>query len=241
MAQALTQPALGDHADAGTSRAARCVTTILAVEGMHCGGCMRKVERALAAVPGVVAARANLSARRVAAVHGASGVNTTDLVEALDRAGFKAAELADDAAQPARAADQALLERVGVAGFAAANIMLLSVSVWSGAAGDMSPSVQSLFHWLSALIALPVVGYAGQPFFHSAAQAPDPDASIWTLIRWRHLATAMSLYQTVTAGAGHFDAAVTLLFFLLLAASRSAHAHARPPPLICWLSGSRPR
>ncbi|HJZ43309.1 MAG TPA: heavy metal translocating P-type ATPase [Hyphomicrobiaceae bacterium] len=219
MAQALTELALGDHADAGTSRAARCVTTILAVEGMHCGGCMRKVERALTAVPGVVAARANLSARRVAAVHGASGVNTTDLVEALDRAGFKAAELADDAAQPAKAADQALLERVGVAGFAAANIMLLSVSVWSGAAGDMTPSVQSLFHWLSALIALPVLGYAGQPFFHSAAQALrsrrlNMDVPISLGVT---LATAMSLYQTARGSEQvYFDAAVTLLFFLLV-------------------------
>ena len=132
---------------------------------------MRKVETALAALPGVTSARANLSARRVTAVHGATGVNATDLVEALARAGFKAAELAEDAAGPAKPADRELLKRLGVAGFAAANIMLLSVSVWSGGAGDMTPSVQALFHWLSALIALPTVAYAGQPFFRSAAQA----------------------------------------------------------------------
>ncbi len=132
---------------------------------------MRKVEQALTAVAGVVSARANLSARRVATVHQAGGVNSVDLVEALDRIGFKAAEIADDSEASAKAPDQALLRRVGVAGFAAANIMLLSVSVWSGAGGDMSPSIQAIFHWLSALIALPVVGYAGQPFFASAAQA----------------------------------------------------------------------
>ena len=126
---------------------------------------MRKVEQALTAVAGVVSARANLSARRVATVHRATGVNSVDLVEALDRIGFKAAEIADDSEASAKAPDQALLRRVGVAGFAAANIMLLSVSVWSGAGGDMSPSIQAIFHWLSALIALPVVGYAGQPFF----------------------------------------------------------------------------
>src|SRR6185295_4797349 len=122
----------------------RTVTTTLAVEGMHCGGCMRKVEQALSAVAGVVSARANLSARRVAAVHQSTGVDSLDLVEALDRIGFKAAELVGggDSEASARAPDQALLRRVGVAGFAAANIMLLSVSVWSGASGVMSPSVQ---------------------------------------------------------------------------------------------------
>ena len=48
----------------------RLATTTLAVEGMHCGGCMRKVEQALTAVAGVVSARANLSARRVTTVTG---------------------------------------------------------------------------------------------------------------------------------------------------------------------------
>jgi Cu2+-exporting ATPase len=194
-------------------------TTMLVVEGMHCGGCMRKIEQALSAVPGVVSARTNLSARRVSTVHQASGVNSVDLVEALDRIGFKAAEIADDSEASARAPDQVLLRRVGVAGFAATNIMLLSVSVWSGAGGDMSPSVQAIFHWLSALIALPVVGYAGQPFFVSAAQAlrsrrvnMDVPISLGVL-----LATFMSLYQSARGSEQvYFDAAVTLLFFLLV-------------------------
>jgi Cu2+-exporting ATPase len=181
---------------------------------------MRKVESALAALPGVSSARANLSARRVSAVHSASAVSAADLVDALSRAGFRAAALVDDSAgAPAKAADQDLLKRLGVAGFAAANIMLLSVSVWSGAAGDMTQSVQTLFHWLSALIALPAVAYAGRPFFSSAAQALtsrrlNMDVPISLGVT---LATAMSLYQTVRgSGQVYFDAAVTLLFFLLI-------------------------
>ena len=219
MAQTLTLFTHRDHDHASASHATPSVVTTLAVEGMHCGGCMRKVELALASVPGVVSARANLSARRVTAVHGAAGITGIDLVEALDRIGFKAAELAGGNAEPAKAADQSLLKRVGVAGFAAANIMLLSVSVWSGAAGDMSPSVQALFHWLSALIALPVVGYAGQPFFISAAQALrarrlNMDGPISLGVT---LASAMSLYQTARGSEQvYFDAAVTLLFFLLV-------------------------
>jgi Cu2+-exporting ATPase len=199
---------------------APAVITTLAVENMHCGGCMRKVEAALTAVPGVASARANLSARRVTAMHSATGVGAPDLVDALGRAGFKAAEVADDSADaPAKAADQDLLKRVGVAGFAAANIMLLSVSVWSGAAGDMTRSAQTLFHWLSALMALPAVAYAGQPFFRSAVQAlrsrrlnMDVPISLGVL-----LATAMSLYQTMRGSEQvYFDAAVSLLFFLLV-------------------------
>ncbi len=249
MAHAVTQPAGAEAAEAlgraadSHSAPAPAVNTTLAVENMHCGGCMRKVEAALAAVPGVASARANLSARRVTAMHRPTGVSAADLVDALGRAGFKAAELAGESTDaPAEAADRDLLKRLGVAGFAAANIMLLSVSVWSGAAGDMTQSVQTLFHWLSALIALPAVAYAGQPFFRSAAQAlaarrlnMDVPISLGVL-----LATAMSLYQTVRGSEQvYFDAAVTLLFFLLVGRTLDQRMRARAAGAAANLLGLR--
>ena len=51
------------------------------------------------------------------------------------------------------------------------NVMLLSISVWSGSVSDMTQETRDLFHWLSALIALPAAAYAGQPFFQSAFRA----------------------------------------------------------------------
>jgi Cu2+-exporting ATPase len=191
-------------------------TSTLAIANMHCGGCMRKVESALAAVPGVLRARVNLVAKRVMVTH-RSHVSASDLIDSLGRIGFSAAELFEDTSLEDGRADRDFLKRIGIAGFAAANIMLLSVSVWS--AGDMSASVQSLFHWLSALLGLPAVAYAGQPFFRSAAAALrsrqlNMDVPISLGVT---LATAMSFYQTLHGGDQvYFDAAVTLLFFLLI-------------------------
>ena len=126
MAQAVTAGRVGlSPADASA------FATTLVVENMTCGGCMRKVEAALATVPGVTIARANLSARRITAIHRDSSVSATDLVDALSRAGFKSAPLSDEPDSTLVSADRDLLKRLGVAGFAAANIMLLSVSVWS--------------------------------------------------------------------------------------------------------------
>ncbi len=194
-------------------------TTTLVVENMVCGGCMRKIETALAAIEGVDSVRANLSAKRVSVVALPAQADANRLISVLDAAGFKAAVLADVAAPVAGRQERDLLRRVAVAGFAAANIMLLSVSVWSGGAGDMGHSVRLLFHWLSAVIALPTVAYAGQPFFRSALTAlgagrlnMDVPISLGVL-----LATCMSLYQTFQGSDQiYFDAAVTLLFFLLL-------------------------
>ena len=234
MAQVLTplkpprpvpQPTAADNDNAQTTD-----ITILAVENMHCGGCMRTVEQTLTTVPGVIAARANLSQRRVMVTGASHGPSMDDLVSALADAGFKAAPLADDPALATRAADKDFLRRLGVAGFAMMNIMLLSVSVWSGQAGDMDKSLQTLFHWLSALIALPVVAYSGQPFFRSAVQAlsarrlnMDVPISLGVL-----LATGMSFYQTMRGSPQvYFDAAVALLFFLLVGRFLDRHMRTR--------------
>jgi Cu2+-exporting ATPase len=201
------------------SREDQPVTATLVIENMHCGGCLKKVEAALASVPGVQHARANLSTHRANVTLAADGPEVSQLVEALQRAGFKAAELAGTESPDLAAADRDYLKRLAVAGFAAANIMLLSVSVWSGANGDMPASLQGLFHWLSALIALPATAYAGQPFFRSAftalkARRVNMDVPISLGVT---LATGMSVYQTIRGSEQvYFDAAVTLLFFLLI-------------------------
>jgi Cu2+-exporting ATPase len=195
------------------------LTTTLVVDNMQCGGCMSSIERALRATPGVTDARANLSARRVTVVSDAVDADAQTLIEALDRAGFRAAEALDRDQNSADDRAQDLLRRLGVAGFAAANVMLLSVSVWAGLASDMDQAAQGLFHWLSALIAMPAIAYSAQPFFRSAATALkarrlNMDVPISLGIT---LATAMSLFQT-TRGSDqvYFDAAIMLTFFLLI-------------------------
>ncbi|MEE8633556.1 MAG: heavy metal translocating P-type ATPase, partial [Methyloceanibacter sp.] len=194
-------------------------TATLIVENMRCGGCMSAVEKALLAAPGVQSARANLSAKRVTAHYDAATTDPERLAATLERAGFKAAQAFDTRKETQASEASDLLRRLGVAGFAAANVMLLSVSVWAGLASDMDASAQTLFHWLSALIALPAIAYSGQPFFRSAVGAiraarlnMDVPISLGII-----LATGMSLYQTMRGGDQvYFDAAIMLTFFLLI-------------------------
>ena len=205
-------PALNDNAPA-------IEHVTLAVTDMHCGACIQSVEGTLAKLPGVINARANLAARRVSIAHETDKLGIEQLIAALEKAGHTAAELSATPDAEAAARDGDLMKRLGVAGFAAMNIMLLSVSVWAGSAGDMEPSIQTMFHWLSALIALPAVAYAGQPFFKSAAGALrgrrlNMDVPISLGVT---LATLMSLFQTIRGSHQvYFDAAITLLAFLLI-------------------------
>ena len=64
-------------------------TIHLHIDGMDCGGCANAVENALHAVPGVVSARADLSSK-AAHVEAAVNVNESDLVTAVEKAGYEA-------------------------------------------------------------------------------------------------------------------------------------------------------
>jgi P-type Cu2+ transporter len=201
------------HGEAGTAH------ITLAVEGVGCAGCIRKIEGGLKQLPGIIDARLNFTNRRLAVDWREDELDAAQVIEALQRIGYRAHPFAPERAE-AEEAQQArwLMKCLAVAGFAAVNVMLLSVSVWSGNVSDMTPQTRDFFHWLSALIALPAAGYAGQPFFQSALRA----------IRARHLnmdvpislgvilALGMSVVETAMhAEHAYFDSAVMLLFFLL--------------------------
>ncbi len=190
-----------------------------AVEGVACGGCIGRIETALRMLPGIVEARLNFTNRRLFVAWTAGSISPAVIVDALRRLGYAAHPFAPRAAEESEAKRaNELLRCLAVAGFAAMNIMLLSVSVWSGNVTDITPETRDLFHWLSALIALPAAAYAGRPFFRSAfsalkAHAVNMDVPISLGIL---LALGMSVYETANhATHAYFDSAVMLIFFLL--------------------------
>lgn len=195
-----------------TAVAGNLTRTLFAVPGMRCAGCISKVESGLAPVPGIASARVNFTARQVAIDH-APDIQVPELQAAITKLGFDAQPL--QGAEPMQSESRSLLKATAVAGFASMNVMLLSVSVWSGATG----ATRDLFHLLSAMIAIPTVAYSGRPFFVSAWRAlrhgrtnMDVPISIGVL-----LVTALSLFETLTSGPhAYFDGAVMLLFFLLV-------------------------
>ncbi len=185
----------------------------LSVPGIHCGGCISKIETTLADVTNVASARVNLSTRRLTVLF-RDPDNPPAIGEVLTRIGFDAF-----LSGPTRTGEDKtyskLLKSLAVAAFAAMNIMMLSVAIWAGA----EPETRQLFHWVSAGIALPALIYSGRVFYSSAWKAlkhgrtnMDVPISVGLLITY-----LMSLYDTATGGAhAYFDAATSLLFFLLI-------------------------
>ena len=192
----------------------------LVVENLHCPGCIPQIEGALTRQPGVLGARVNLTTKRLHLHWRREAAEAPALLGVVTAQGFRLAPYDPGALGTGTDAEvKALLRALAVAGFAAGNVMLLSVSVWSGLVTDMGPATRDLFHWISALIALPAVAYAVQPFLRSALGAlrgrrlnMDVPISLAVI-----LAAAMSLFETIQSGEHvYFDASVMLLFFLLI-------------------------
>ncbi|MEL6947912.1 MAG: heavy metal translocating P-type ATPase, partial [Pseudomonadota bacterium] len=197
---------------------------VLVVPSMHCSGCLTKIERAIGALPQVVSVRANLSNRRVTVVWDGEKGRGSAIRDALTVLGFEHHLLGTGDANEAHLEAQGrfLLLCLAVAGFAAANIMLLSVSVWSGA----DEATTKLFHLISGLIAVPAVFFAGRPFFASALSVltkgqlnMDVPISLAVL-----LSLGMGVFESLNGGhEAYFDACVTLLFFLLIGRTLDHH------------------
>ncbi|SNR32562.1 heavy metal translocating P-type ATPase [Puniceibacterium sediminis] len=182
---------------------------------IHCAVCIAAVEDGLGALPGVKDVRVNLTQKR-AYVSVQRDVDADSLIDTLARLGHRAQVLDTGPLAGQSAVGRDLLMRIGVAGFAMMNVMLLSVAVWSGAAD----ATREVFHLIAAAIALPAVAFSARPFFASAFRA----LSVRRLNMDVPIALAIGLSAVVSlAGAlglsdraSWFDAALALTFFLLV-------------------------
>ena len=216
----LAPPSGSDASDPGAfvRRVGKQSRLSLTVRGAKCGGCLSRIEGAVAALPGVESARLNLSNGKLD-VAWSGNLEPRRISEAVSGLGYGVAPL-DTATEDDghKKEEQSLLLAMGVAGFATANIMLLSVSVWGGH-GEMGEATRQGLHALSGVIALPTLIYSGRPFFKSA----------WNVLKKRRtnmdvpislaliLAFSVSVAETLRGGEhAYFDAACMLLFFLLI-------------------------
>lgn len=212
------------------------------VPGVYCGACMTTLEGALKKLPVVEKARVNLSTRRVSVVWrpiDGQDFDPADLARTIAAQGY-ACHLFSPQEEAADQQLKQLIRAVAVSGFAAVNIMLLSISVWSGA----DDATRDLFHWISALIAAPALIYAGRFFFLSA----------WTALRHGRsnmdvpiaigvsLSYFSSLWETIHHGEhAYFDATASLLFFLLIGRTLDHMMRNRARSAISSLARLNPR
>jgi Cu2+-exporting ATPase len=193
----------------------------LLVPGARCAACLGKIERGLTALPGVSTARLNLTSHKLAVTFKPGAADAGQVLKTLDRLGYQAQPYDPGRAKVEHDREgRRLVLAMAVAGFGVMNTMMFSVPLWAGIFGqELGPASRTLMMWLSGAVATPCALYAGMPFFQSAWRSlrvgranMDVPISLGVL-----LALGISISETLLHGRdAYFDAAVSLLFLLLI-------------------------
>ena len=231
--------------------------TAVAVEGMTCASCSGRIERALLALPGAVAASVNLATGRAELRHAAGIVSLADVEAAVRGAGYEPAateRIADTGRADRQARAQAALRRdLTVAAVLAAPIVVL----------DMGGHVLPGFHhtlaarlgadtvpWLQAVLATLVLAGPGRRFFRVGVPNllrghPDMNALVALGAGAAYLYSLVSVAAPhwLPAGAAHlyFEASVLIVTLILLGRTLEARARGRAGAAIARLIDLSPR
>ncbi|HDR2660938.1 TPA: copper-exporting P-type ATPase CopA [Enterobacter asburiae] len=139
----------------------------LLINGMSCASCVSRVQNALQAVPGVAQARVNL-AERTALVMGSA--SAADLVQAVEKAGYGAEAIEDDAERRERQQETAIATMKRFRWQAIVALLVgVPVMVWGMLGDNMMVTDDNRTLWLViGVITLGVMIFAGGHFYTSA-------------------------------------------------------------------------
>jgi len=185
----------------------------LCIDGLRCASCVWVTEGVLRRTPGVSDATVSYATGRASLRWDPTRVRLSDLAGRIAALGYRPRLLGEEA-RP----DRDLLLRLGLAAFAAANVMMFSTALYAGWAQGMDARFAALFRWLSLSLATPVALWSAAPFFSGA----------WSGLRNRVLHMdvpialavavlyAQGVWATLTGADSYLDS-MTMLVALLLA------------------------
>ena len=209
---AATAQAFWSSESAGHARA------VFAAEGIHCSACTRTIERAVRGLPGIERVNVNAATGRVTVDWEARSTALSQILQAIEGAGFKPVPLAGRAAEAAFQLERRrALKRIGIAGLGMMQVMMYVFGVYFAAPGDIDPAIARFLNFTALLITLPVLVYSGAPFFVGALQglrrrALNMDFNVALALA---LAFGASTFNTFRGeGQTYFDSVTMFIFFL---------------------------
>jgi len=212
--------------------ASQAHSTDLIVQGMTCASCVRRVERALLAVPGVQAATVNLATHQARVTYDPQGTTPDRLADAIVAAGYEspkpqraAASARADALADAEAREQRAIRR----DFLIALVLSVPPIIVAMSHGTLPGLAGELGRLLQFLLLTPVVFGPGRRFLRLAWKAlrhhtadMNTLVSIGVLAAWGYSTVALfapQLFPHAAHGALphlYFEAAAAIITFVLL-------------------------
>ncbi len=184
---------------------------------IHCTACLWLLENLYKLNDGIIHSQVNFLKKRIYLTFDPQKTNLRRVVELLASIGYAPALNLNELEKPTtKAVAKSLFYKLGVAGFAFGNIMLLSFPEYLGLEETY---FQQWFGYLNITLSIPVLLYSGRDYLQSAWLGIqqkqlniDVPISIGIVVLFLR-----SVYEIVTAtGAGYLDSLAGLIFFLLI-------------------------
>ncbi|MBI1930939.1 MAG: heavy metal translocating P-type ATPase metal-binding domain-containing protein [Ignavibacteriales bacterium] len=197
------------------------ITSItFSIPQVHCSSCIWILENLYKMDSGIIHSEANFLKKIVSIKFDESKTSLKKIVILLDSIGYQPdLNLAEKEVEKSAIINKKLWYKIGVAGFAAGNIMLFSFPEYLSLNEITTDSVKPVFSYLNVLFALPVFFYSASDYFISAYKGLrkkivniDVPISIGIIVLFLR-----SLYEIFSrTGAGYLDSMTALVFFMIV-------------------------
>ncbi|MBK6949678.1 MAG: heavy metal translocating P-type ATPase metal-binding domain-containing protein [Haliscomenobacter sp.] len=187
---------------------------------IHCASCIWLLENLYKLNDGIVASQVNFLKKEIYLTFLEEKTTLRKVVELLSSIGYAPAiNLGSLDKEKRPVTDRSFTYKLGVAGFAFGNIMLLSFPEYLGLEKDQDSYFFQFFGYLNIFLSIPVVFYSGSDYFRSAwlglknkELTIDVPLALGILVYF-----IRSAYEILShSEAGYMDSLAGLVFFLLV-------------------------
>ncbi len=191
----------------------------LYIPHIHCSSCIWILENMQKLHPGIKSSQVNFPKKSVRISFAKDEISLKQTVELLSSIGYEPYISLEDYSTENKKVDRSIIYKLGVAGFAFGNVMLMSFPEYFEVNEFWLEQYKHMFRWLMFAFSLPVVFYAAQDYFISAFKGIrskllniDIPIALGIIV----LFVRSSAEIILDIGSGFFDSLTGLVFFLLL-------------------------
>jgi len=189
------------------------------IPAIHCSSCIWILESLNRLDDGIRSSRSNFTEKQVSVTFQNDTTTLRKIVELLASLGYEPEINFESASKKAGAkTKKTLYTKLGIAGFALGNIMLLSLPEYLSGS-SLAPQYQKLFGYLNIILATPVLIYSARGYFRSAyggLRHRSINIDVPIALGIIALFSRSIVDILMLNGAGYLDSFVGFIFFLLL-------------------------
>ncbi|PHR66949.1 MAG: copper-translocating P-type ATPase [Idiomarina sp.] len=192
----------------------------LSIDGMTCSACAWLIEQHLSRLAGVQQVQVNATTERVAIRWQPDAVKLSEILQAIAELGYRALPFqAANQEQEFKQRRRYFVTRLGVAGLATMQVMMLAIGLYFGVVSDLDAELRQFMWWISLFMATPVLLYSAQPFYISAIRSiqagqPNMDVPVTFALLSAYGASAYATF--INEGEVYFESVAMFTFFLLV-------------------------